>query len=550
MKIVNGKSKKVWLNYTGLVLLIMGPMLLRGYILTFDMVFTPKLPAPSTVINSYLFEEFLHILNIALPSQLIQKMMIFSILLIAGVGMHKLTQLSMQKRKELPAYFAGILYVVNPFTYERWMAGHYYLLVGYALLPWLVRSLLFFVKKPARRQAFYLMIWYCAMAFASIHVLVLSILAGIVILVVHTILNRNKIYFQKLGLNTLLICLGFVLINSFWIVGVVNGSSEIVRTVNSFDNRHLEAFTTAANPHVGLLPNVIGMSGFWLERYHRYALPNAVWVMWLTIMLALLVLVGLGIKRHYANSRAQTIAFAIIGGLGFFIASGIHAPIWGRLNHWILLHIPILRGFREPQKFVALLVLAYCFFAAIGIEQLMEFLDGKKFALKDSLAPALLLLPIGLVPVMIFGFAGQLKPVDYPASWYRYNKQLKQDTGDYKALFLPWHEYMSFDFTPRIIANPAPNFFGSRIISGDNAEFGDVYRETFNPRSDYIEQQTLPQLSAPDLGLRLNKLNIKYIMLSRGYDWQNYRQLDNTRQLKKIRDDVGLTVYENTENRK
>jgi len=37
------------------------------------------------------------------------------------------------------------------------------------------------------------------------------------------------------------------------------------------------------------------------------------------------------------------------------------------------------------------------------------------------------------------GFAGQIKPTDYPADWYEVNDLLNQDNQDFKILFFPWH---------------------------------------------------------------------------------------------------------------
>jgi len=144
--------------YAVVALLILLPLLGRGYILTLDMVFTPHIRWPVGGTNSYPFWVLLHYLNQLLPSDVIQKLLLFTIFLLAGVGMHRLVRNIDVRCKQtagqytLGAFVAGTLYMVNPFTYERLMAGQYAVLFGYALLPWLARALLIFLERPAADQ--------------------------------------------------------------------------------------------------------------------------------------------------------------------------------------------------------------------------------------------------------------------------------------------------------------------------------------------------------------------------------------------------------------
>ncbi len=158
--------------YGAVVLLVLGPLLLPGYVLTLDMVFTPVLRMPDQVSSSYLFRALLHLLDIVLPADLVQKVMLFAILLLTGLGMHRLME-SLPARKPADAvpplalYFAGLLYTINPFTYDRLLAGQYNVLFGYALLPWFVRALLKFVARPGRKNALVVAGWAVAAVLAA-----------------------------------------------------------------------------------------------------------------------------------------------------------------------------------------------------------------------------------------------------------------------------------------------------------------------------------------------------------------------------------------------
>src|SRR2546430_14178834 len=79
-----------YIVYSLLALVVMLPLLKPGFILTFDMIFTPHLPMPAAVSSSYLFDALLHVLNLAIPAELIEKAFLLSILLMSGLGAHGL----------------------------------------------------------------------------------------------------------------------------------------------------------------------------------------------------------------------------------------------------------------------------------------------------------------------------------------------------------------------------------------------------------------------------------------------------------------------------
>ncbi|HUC20966.1 MAG TPA: hypothetical protein VMR98_05770, partial [Candidatus Polarisedimenticolaceae bacterium] len=147
-----------WFAYSLLALVILGPLLLPGYILNFDMVFAPKLDMPIKVDNLYALNVLLHVLNWLIPSMIIEKLLLFVIFVLAGVGAHRLV-LNADRSAWWGAAFAGLLYMVNPFTYAHFMAGQYLVLAGYALLPWFTLSLWRFVNAPGWRSCLKVVAW-------------------------------------------------------------------------------------------------------------------------------------------------------------------------------------------------------------------------------------------------------------------------------------------------------------------------------------------------------------------------------------------------------
>ena len=78
------------LFYSAVAALILWPLLGPGFILTLDMVFTPNLAMPDTITSSYLFHAGLHVLSLVVPSEIIEKLLLFAVLVLSGLGMHRL----------------------------------------------------------------------------------------------------------------------------------------------------------------------------------------------------------------------------------------------------------------------------------------------------------------------------------------------------------------------------------------------------------------------------------------------------------------------------
>jgi hypothetical protein len=537
-------SLAVRLAYTISALFVMARLIQAGYVLVLDMVFTPKLSAPRSLSNSYSWLELLHLINIVLPGQIIEKLIIFLILFLCGYGMHRL----IETKSEWPKYFAGVFYTINPFTYERWMAGQYLIIADYSLLPFFVKSLLLFVDSPSRKSMFYLCLWYIAIAMLSVQMLVLAAIIGIAVVIANLFSYHSdfKLYLQRLASYSIgLVCLFFAL-NCYWLVGVFRGTSPISQTISVIGSNDLSAFTTASNPHVGLFLNVISMYGFWEERFHRYVMPNSNIGLWLFLFLIFAVLIGLGIRARFRSDRSLTIAFIVVGLIGFIMACGVEAPVTGPFVKWIVTSWPLMKGFREPEKFSALLVFVYVYFSAFGVDFLYSHFHFWSIRSREFMMCCFILVPLVYVSTMLFGFGGQLKPVNYPASWYAFDSYLSIHPASGKLLFLPWNEYMSYDFSPRIIANPAPQFFyQASVIAGTDAQFGNVYQSTATPTTLFVENQILKKAYQTNLGISLSKIHVQYVLLAAGYDYAQYGFLQRQADLKVLSDRPGLTVYRN-----
>ena len=128
-----------------LALLALGPLLGRGYVLTYDMVFVPRLAITrgllgldTAVARAVPADLLVALASRLVPADLVQKLVLAGVFVGAAAGAARLTPAA----APLPRAAAAVLYAWNPFVYERLVMGHWGLLVSYAALPWVAQAAL------------------------------------------------------------------------------------------------------------------------------------------------------------------------------------------------------------------------------------------------------------------------------------------------------------------------------------------------------------------------------------------------------------------------
>ncbi|HSW80636.1 MAG TPA: hypothetical protein VLG47_07705 [Candidatus Saccharimonadales bacterium] len=544
-----------WGIYSLLALLILGPLLQRGFVFALDMVFTPTLRMPTAVTSSYILRVLLHYLNFIFPGDVIEKILLFAILLLAGVGMHKLVQglgVSVQGSRKsqktrpfplnaIPLYFAGAIYMINPFTYERLMAGQYNVIFGYALLPWFTKALLVFLQKPALRQAVYVAVWAVAVSIVSIHAVgfmgILVIFAGGLKVWQLRKDTKKLIPFLKLcGISAVI----FWVASSYWLAPLALGKGTTADSISNFTTSDQAAFTTTGSGWVGQLGNVLHLQGFWVEDQDTFTKPQAgMEVLWgmLTVLIWILIISGI-VKFIWEGNKD----YAIIFGGSAFVATILAI---GTMNGWLADNIPNFAGYREPQKFVALVALCLIVFAARGAAAVLQYCleQGGKFFFYFATI-ILFAIPLIWTHNMLWGFGGQLFATNYPAGWYAVNDKLDADNSNYKTIFLPWHLYMGYIFAGHIIANPAPQFFDKPVIISDNPEFAGIAHANSTPLKQKLDA-ILPGNHDNEIGKKLGGLGIKYIIFDKDDDYLKYLNLYRQKDLKVVYNSDSITLFEN-----
>ena len=128
---------------------MLAPVLGRGVVLSYDMVFVPDPPITGSVLGTdgsvpraVPTELLADLLARVLPVAVVQQGLLLAVFVLAGAGAARLVP-------GLPGAAAAALgYAWTPYVAERLLIGHWPFLLGYAVLPWVVGAA---PRGPARR---------------------------------------------------------------------------------------------------------------------------------------------------------------------------------------------------------------------------------------------------------------------------------------------------------------------------------------------------------------------------------------------------------------
>jgi len=542
-----------YLVYSLLSLGIMGVLLLPGYVLTLDMVF-----GPHTAIEGKLYglDEWRIAASTPLwllidaasripPAWVCQKIILFLIFFLCGLGAHRLFPF-----KGAGSYFAGVLYMVNPFTYVRLMAGQWGVLGAYALMPFAIKAFIDLLERQDRRQAAKVALLSTLVGVFQVHGYLFLFIAFAVILLVRLVHQRRERVNLRISRAVALAGVMFVALNLYWLVPALTASDTLLEEIGQSD---LLVFAPRPSTGAGTMFDLAAMYGFWRDGYQYASDTLPCWWLGFAFIFYLSVL---GLVHESSSDRIGWVvrAFGIIWLVGLTLAAGAAIEFSRPLLEWLFDHLYLFRGFRDSHKFVALLCLCYSYLGGLGVYHVTESWRSHRFT-GPRLRQAALTGTIALAFVVplaysypIFSFNGQLKPTDYPDEWHQVNEYLNQDEDDFNVLFLPWHMYMDYDWLPnkdKRLLSPVSRFFDKPAIWGDNIQAGGIYSQSTNPTSSYLEFLLARADSIGNLGELLAPLNVRYVVLFHEADWESYGFLREQQDLAVEIEGKHLTLFRN-----
>lgn len=456
--------------------LIMWPFYNNGYLFLLDMmwgseVFKNTLSQNVGLQASFPLHLILNGLSIITSVAIVQQLLLTLVLALAAFSAYALAR---QQKLGAWALLSSVLFVFNPYVYERFLAGHYLVLLGYAFFPLLLLAFTAFLRAPQWRTA---MVFFGLATVAPILSLhwaylaagFLAVYAGI------SFLLAPRPQRRQLLTRTLPLLLGGLVVaavlNLFWL----QGDSRTQTQVGSFSAADFEAFQTQPDPQFGAIFNVLALYGFWQD---DFILPKHLNAFWWAYALLTVFLAAVGLFTLIRRRQTLGVTLAVLFLPILLVAVGYGSTLTRPLID-LLLPLPGFAGLRETQKLAGLIALTY----ALAVPAALQA-GAKRFSPpRDRQAAALLGMSflfcvlVQMAP-MLSGFAGQLRPSDYPSSWYAAADTLKA-AGAQKLLFVPWTGYQPLPFADgRVTANPASAFFSLPVVKGSAFENGFLEAES------------------------------------------------------------------------
>jgi len=511
----------------------------NGYVLLGDMVFTPAMHPPTSLLGPghgtmdvTLVYNLAWLVSRVIGAVLLQKAILFLIVFLAGYLMYRNVPASRQWSR----LFAGTLYAINPFTYTRLLMGQWGFLLGYALLPVVFASVVKTVRKPTPGRCAVTSLWLAGTALLSLHAGALALLVAVFV-AVFELVKRPGAWRAVVAVVSVLLL--FVLLSSFWILPLLerNGQAE------SIGKADLTFFATRSTSHAGIAVSVIGMYGYWKTQLDSL-MPRKYVPLWFIFGFLLLLLALYGYLGYHAEpGRGRSLgALGLLMIVGFFLALGSRAWVTGGLFSWLYNNVVALRIFREPQKFVALIVFGYCVIGATGTDRFLSRRQALEPERPKRRINRLAVLPLILIALTCFysfrmfgGLWGQAKAVSYPSSWSDAQRILQKDSSDWAALYLPPYWYMRFDFTKsdNTITSPMPFYFKNRYVMLTPLGVGPFVLDQ-QPVDRYVTAALDSGRTRGNLGAMLAPLDVKYVVMSLNQASVGFRFVEEQKDLVEV----------------
>lgn len=540
-------KKRYALVFFLVTLFLVYPIFQGGYIFLLDWDVTPYISWEDIDLRTNSLGIVLYkAASISLGFGTVQRIVVLSILFFAGMAGFRLAR---RFGSVWAQYFAGLLCMLNPFLYAR------------------------LVEQPgiAAGAVFFFWSWvYFLESLEKEFSMKKTVLAGIcggfaVSFFPHSVFFSALVFFcamlsesvKKISRNAIgdwikkaVVFFGIViLVNGNWIVSFATGSEVGVGGMRKFTSADVETFETASVGGDSVYATVWTLQGYWGEYQDRFISirDNFLWFP------AFLLLFFLGVFGAYlCLKKRETVAISIVFSavVAYVLAIGTASSVFASLARFLYEHFPLYIGLREPQKWVAVLVFAYAYFGACGIAGVMRWKGIQRY--RGEVGFLCVLLPVAFSFSAIGGMREHLFPHAFPAEWREVKIYMEKEKNRGMTVFFPWQMYEKFDFAGKNIVSPARGFFGNRIITGNNVDFGSlrlygsdekmqtIGRYSPKPRGSGTTERVI---ETGNFCKDMRKWNIDSVILAKTEDWKKYDWLQETC-AKKVLENEKLILYQ------
>jgi len=533
--------------------LIVLPWLLPGYIFATDFAGPRHFAFPDSPASYAGLQASLAAIALIAPSELVGKLLIVAILLTASVGAF----LAFDKPRFEVRAVAALIYLFNPFVYDRLAYGQLTVLAGYAVLPWALTSVRTMLESHSWKHSLRVAAFLTVISVLDIHMALIASAAAAILIIVHVALAGRTARHLSVTARQIAVTAGATLVaSSYWLVPLVLGLGPQARTLARIGPGDLAAFTTVSDPTFGVVGNVLGLFGFWGEDTGRFTSSKDFVPLWPAVMFALVALTVFGAVirwREGGAARSWAVGMVILGLVAIVLDIGISSTYVAPMVKFLNNIFPPYRGMRDSGKWAGLLAFAYAQLIPASFGWFLDFAKRntgpgvRRDIALATVTSVVMALPLYYGNGLLYGMHSQIRPSAYPSGWYAADAALTADPHPGRAVFLPFHGYMEFSFIRnqnQVVSSPAPNFFSIPTIASEDLEVEGVL-----PPLDDPDQALLARLISAggqaDWGQELASRGFKYVLLARELDWKSYEYLDTQSHLSLVRDYGSILLYRN-----
>ena len=443
---------RTWLPVGWVVLLslvVMLPTLGPGFVLSYDLVFTPRqdlLPAAlglgGSLPRAVPQDAVVALLEAVMPGEWLEKAVLLAIPLVTGLGMLRLLRAATPGAQVVAATLA----IWNPYVAERLVIGHWGLLLAYAIAPWAIASAVDMRRGvPGAGLRLILQLAVAGLTPSG------SLLAVCIALPIALGPGGRATPWHRAGVACAAIATWLP-----WLVPAV-----LHPAAASSDSAGLSVFALRAKVG-GHALTALGLGGIW----NAEVVPlSRTWPTGPILAIAVLLAAAYGARPLVsALGRAACLWWAIVAAAGLVTAL---ASAW-LPGPWQALLAALPGGglLRDAHKLLAPLALLLAAAAGLGVARVAARVADR--ATRGAIMVAAALIPIALLPDLAWGVAGRLAPVAYPPAWAQVRDVLAGDPRPGDVVVLPWSTFRAFEWNAgRTVLDPAPRWLPRSSVVDD-----------------------------------------------------------------------------------
>ncbi|MCT2582770.1 hypothetical protein [Actinophytocola gossypii] len=443
----------------GVALLVLAPVLGRGFVLVYDMVFAPRqwlLPESvglgSGLPRSVPADAVVAVLTSVVPGDLVQKAVLLAALVAGPLGAGLLVPTGSVGVRVV----AAVTYGWSGYVAERLFIGHWPYLLAYACLPWVARAGLALrvgLRPPVSsvpggtdssggREAGGSAARAVAGLVVSSAPAVLTPSGGLLAAAVGLVCGGVR------GLRVT-VPVAVVLNAPWWVPAVLHPGGGLS------DPAGAEAFTARGEGWGGTLVSLLGLGGIWNSDVVPASRGNPL------VPVLVLAMTGIAVLGWWEWRRsAGAIGLVALGlvGVGLGVLGGTD------LVAWLAGNVPGGGLLRDSQKWVAWWALPLAVGFALGVGVAARALRRAGPVLLAGAA----VVPVAMMPDLAWGGWGRLESVDYPRDWSVVAGILRDDPRAGDVVALPFSAFRRFSWNDgRTQLDPAPRVLPRTTVIDD-----------------------------------------------------------------------------------